>query len=187
MDGRWMLIKVDVVFHALLQDNSGCKREQHCDANLDCQGNVFYPDYLYGKPAYFDVTVLNLLQDSLLIQSAVLVGVAASQGEVEKDAHYEEALLGAGGIFIPLAVETLGLWSPAGLKVLRDIAIRSINRSSAGVALACCHFLEQLSVCLWRRNARMFLHHFSLLPIDPLWELSPEVDSPAHRFSHSEP
>ena len=26
----------------------------------------------------------------------------------------------------------------------------------------------------------MFLHHFSLLPVGPLWELSPAVDSPAH-------
>ena len=186
MDGRWMLIKVDVTFHVLLQDNSGCKREQHCDSNLDCPGDVFYSDYLYGKPAYFDVTVRNLLQDSLLNQSAILAGVAASRGEVEKDAYYEKAVLVVGRIFIPLAVETLGLWTPAGLKVLRDIAIRSTNRSGAGV-VACRHFLEQLSVCLWRHNARMFLHHFSFLPVDPLWELSPEVDSPTHGFSHSEP
>ena len=142
---------------------------------------------MYGKPAYFDVTVRNPLLDSLLSQSAALAGVAVSRGEVEKDAHYEEAVLGAGGILIPLAVETLGLWSPAGLKVLRDIAIRTTNRSGAGIALACSHFLEQLSVCLWRHNARMFLYHFGLLRVDPLWELSPEVDSPTHGFSHSEP
>ena len=43
-------------------------------------------------------------------------GAVASRGEVEKDVHHEEAVLGAGGIFIPLAVETLGLWSPASLK-----------------------------------------------------------------------
>ena len=49
------------------------------------QGMSFrpHPDFLYGKPGYFDVTVRNPLQDSLLSQSAVLAGVAASQGEVE--------------------------------------------------------------------------------------------------------
>ena len=177
----------DIVFHALLQDNSGCKREQRCGGTLDRPGDVYHPDFLYGKPAYFDVTVRNPLQDSLLNQSAVTAGVAASRGEVEKDAHHEEAVLGVGGIFFPLAVETLGLWSPASLKVLRDIAVRTTNRSGAGAALACCHFVEQLSVCLWRHNSRMFLHHFSLLPVSPLWELSPEVDSPAHGFGHSEP
>ena len=149
--------------------------------------SVYHPDFLYGKPAYFDVIVYNPLQDSLLNQSAVTAGVAVSRDEVEKDARHEEAVLGAGGIFFPLAVETLGLWSPASLKVLRDIAVRTTNRSDAGIALACCHFVEQLSVCLWRHNSRMFLHHFSLLPVSPLWELSPDVDSPADGFGHSEP
>ena len=55
---------------------------------------------------------------------------------MEKDAHYEEAVLGATGIFIPLAVETLDLWSPASLEVLRDIAIRTTNKSGAAIALA---------------------------------------------------
>ena len=95
----------DVIFHALFQGNSGCKREQHCGSHLDRPGDVLHPDdYLYGKPAYFDVTVCNPLQNSLLSQLAVLAGVAALWGEVEEDAHYEEVVLGAEGIFIPLAV-----------------------------------------------------------------------------------
>ena len=70
-----------------------------------------------------------------------------------------------------------------------NLSFRTTNRirSGADIALACRHFLEQLPVCLWRHNAHMFPHHLSLLPVDPLWELSPEVDSPAHGFSHSEP
>ena len=177
----------DIVFHALLQDNSGCKREQRCGSGLDRPGDVYHPDFLYGKPAYFDVTVRNPLQGSLLSQSAVTAGVAASRGEVEKDAHHEEAVLGAGGIFIPLAVESLGLWSPASLKILRDIAVRATNRSGVSAAVACHHFIEQLSICLWRHNSHMFLHLFSLLPVSPLWELSPGVGSSAHGFCHSEP
>ena len=177
----------DIVFHALLQDNSGCKREQRCGSSLDRPGDVFHPDFLYGKPAYFDVTVRNPLQDSILSQSTVSAGIAASRGEVEKDAHHEEAVVSAGGIFIPLAVETLGHWSPASLKILREIAVRTTNRSGASTALASRHFIEQLSICLWRSNSHMFLHLFSLLPVGPLWELSPEADSPAHGFRHAEP
>ena len=138
---------------------------------------------MYGKPAYFDVTVRNPLQDSILSQSAsaVTAGVAASRGEVtevEKDVYHEEAVLGAGGIFIHLAVETLGLWSPTSLRTLREIAVRTTNRSGASTALACCHFIEQLSTCLWRHNSRMLLYLFSLLPVSPLWELSPKVTLP---------
>ena len=72
---HWHDALCDVIFHALLQDNSSCKREQNCDFHLDCPGDVFHPDYLYGKPAYFNVTVRNPLRDSLLSQSAVLAGV----------------------------------------------------------------------------------------------------------------
>ena len=147
----------DIVFHsALLQDNSGCKRERRCGSSLDRPGDVFHPDFLYGKPAYFDVTVRNPLQDSILSQSAVSAGIAASRCEVEKDAHHEEAVASAGGIFIPLAVETLGHWSPASLKILREIAVRTTNRSGASTALASRHFIEQLSICL-------FIYLFSLL------------------------
>ena len=138
--------------------------------------------FLFGKPAYFDVTVRNPLQDSLLSQSAVTAGVAASRGEMEKDAHHEEAVLGAGGIFIPLAVESLGLWSPASLNILRDIAVRTTNRSGASATVAFHHFVEQLSVCLWRHNSHMFLHLFCLLPVSPMWELSPDAGSSDHGF-----
>ena len=102
---RWHDALSDVIFHALLQDNSGYKREQRCGFILDCPRDVFHPDYLFGKPAYFDVTVCNHLQDSLLSQSAVF---AALRSEVEKDAHYEEAVRGAGG-FHPFGFEDSGL------------------------------------------------------------------------------
>ena len=120
---------------------------------MDRPGDIYHPDFLYGKPAYFDViTACNPLQDSLLSQLAVTAGTAALRGEVEKDAHHEAA----GGIFVPLTVETLGLWSPTSLRTLRDIAARTTNRSGASTALACCHFIEQLSICSWRNNSRIF-------------------------------
>ena len=55
------------------------------------------------------------LQDSLLCLSA-----AAGRGEVDKDSRHEAAVRAA---FIPLVVETLGLWSPSirSLAVLRSV------------------------------------------------------------------
>ena len=75
---------------------------------------------MFGKPAYFDVTVRNPLQDSLLSQSAVLAFVAASRGEVEKDAHHEEAVLGAGGFS---SVWLWRLWAFDLLLVLKFLGI----------------------------------------------------------------
>ena len=107
----------------------------------------------------------NPLQDSILSQSALSAGIAALRGEVEKDAHHEEAVLeefsnsfgcedtGA------LAVETLGFWSPASLRILREIniAVRTTNRNGASTTLASRHFIEQLSTCLWRNNSHIYV------------------------------
>ena len=146
----------DVIYHALLQDNSGCRRVQHHGPCLDCPDDVYHPDFTCGKPAYFDVIVRSSLQDSLLSQSAVSAGVTAFRVELEKDAHHEAEVHGASGIFIPLAVETLGLQSPASLKCLKEIAVSTTSQSGTPTALAVSHFLEQLSVILWRHNSRFF-------------------------------
>ena len=100
---------------------------------------------------------------------------------MEKDAHHEEAVLGAGGIFIPLAAKSLGLWSPASLNIPRDIAVRTTNRSGASATV--------LFIILWNNCqfvcggiTPMFLHLFCLLPVSPMWELTPDAGSSAHGF-----
>ena len=98
----------DVVYHPMFQDNSGCRREQCCGPYLDRPGDAYHPDFTCGKPAYL---VCSSLQDLILNQSAVSVGVAASRGELEKDTRHEAEVHRAGGIFIPLRVEMLGLCS----------------------------------------------------------------------------
>ena len=60
--------------------------------------DVFHPDFQYGKPAYFDVSVRHPLQDSLLVLSAAATGVAAECGKADKDYHYEAVVRAAGGI-----------------------------------------------------------------------------------------
>ena len=175
----------DVIYHALLQDNTGCRKEQRCaGSRLDRPGDVFHPDFVHGKPAYFDVTVRCPLQESLLGRSAVSAGVAAAKGEEDKDAHHDELVQADGGVFVPLVVESLGLWSAASRPVLQDIALRTTIRSGISRGLAYRHLLEQLSVCLWRHNTRTFLHLFSLLPGSPLWELNSVSCSHSLQFGH---
>ena len=115
---------------------------------------------MHRKPAYFDVTVRCPLQESLLGRSAVSAGVAAAKGEEDKDAHHDELVQAAGGVFVPLVVESLGLWSAASRPVLQDIALRTTTRSGISRGLAYRHLLEQLSVCLWRHNARTSVRGF---------------------------
>ena len=91
----------------MVQDNSGCKKEQRCGTDLDHPGDVLHPDFQFGTPAYFDVSVRHPPQDSLLCLSAATAGVAASHGEADKDSHHEASVRAAGGIFVPLVVESL--------------------------------------------------------------------------------
>ena len=164
---------IDVIYHALLQDNTGCHKEQQCaGSRLDRLGDVFHPDFVHGKPAYFDITVRCPSQESLLGWSAVSAGVAAAKGEKDKDAHHDELVQAAGGVFVPLVIESLGLWSAASRPVLQDITLRTPTKSGISHGLAYRHLLEQFCVCLWRHSAQTFLHLFSLLPGSPLWELN---------------
>ena len=42
----------DVIWYALFQDHSGCKKEQCCSTDLDHPRDVFHPDFQFGKPGY---------------------------------------------------------------------------------------------------------------------------------------
>ena len=62
--------------------------------------------------------------------------MAAAKGEEDKDAHHDELVQAAGGVFVPLVVESLGLWSAASRPVLQDIALRTTTRSGISRGLA---------------------------------------------------
>ena len=52
----------DLLWHALVQDHSGCKKELRCGADLDHSGDVFHPDFKFGKSVYLDVSVRHLIR-----------------------------------------------------------------------------------------------------------------------------
>ena len=146
----------DTVFHALIVDNSGCRCEQCCSSDINSRpGDVFHPDFQQGRPAYFDITIRNSLQSSYIRLSAREAGAAALAGESEKDDRHQEAVERTGCMFFPLAVETLGVWSPNSLETLKIIARRTILSTGKTVSKAISNLHQQLSVRLWQYNARM--------------------------------
>ena len=108
----------DIIWQALLVDNPRAAREQPCGVDNSRPGDIFHPDFVQGKPAYFDVSVRNSLQPQFLCRAASLAGAAGEAGEMAKDARHEEGVIAAGGVFFPLVVETLGLWTTHSLKTL---------------------------------------------------------------------
>ena len=91
-----------------------------CDSTSEARpGDIFHPDFEQGLPTYFDLTVRNSLQPAYLIKTATCAGAAAEAGELEKDQRHDSLVSSTGSIIYPIVVESLGLWSPNSLQVLK--------------------------------------------------------------------
>ena len=139
-----------------------------CDSTSEARpGDIFHPDFERGLPTYFDLTVRNSLQPAYLIKAATC---ACAAGELEKDQRHDSLVSSTGSIFYPVVVESLGLWSPNSLQVLKTIARRTSFHNNATVSQCMCNLLQQLSCKLWY-NARMILARVDLDSNVGPWDL----------------
>ena len=156
----------DVLYHTLRQDNTNVLLEQRVSGDSGSRpGDIFHPEFDHGKATYFDVSVRSSLQPSNITRATHTAGVAAATGELLKDSQHQATVEASGGSFIPLVVESLGLWTPFAKKTLKSIATRSAFKSGLPSHLAFKQLLQQLSSQLWAQNARMILHRLSTLPL----------------------
>ena len=59
-------------------------------------------------------------------------------------------------------METLGLWSRQSLETLKVIAKRAAYHRNITTSQSVCQLHKQLSVCLWKFNARLVLDRLCL-------------------------
>ena len=85
-------------------------------------------------------TYFNVQAGSISI-SSVAAGEVTLQGEKLKDAKHAEAVERVRGGFVHLVVESLGVWSPFGLKILKQIhvAARSTKHSALNANVTAKH------------------------------------------------
>ena len=132
---------VDIVCNALSQSHLGVLKEQRVSYEYNSHpGDVYHPDFWHGCLAYFDVSVHSTTQSSQISSSSSCAGVAAAAGELAKDRH-QDAVEEAGFDFVPLVVETFGVWSPFALQTLRTIAECTTARSGASTKQAHKYFV----------------------------------------------
>ena len=152
-----------ITIDALSQDQPGVLREQRASYDDGLRpGDVFHPDFQHGRPAYFDVSIRCTTQPAFISSCASCAGVAAAAGEVAKDEKHLAAVEKVGSDFIPLVVETFGVWTPFALKPLQNIADRTTPRSDVPLKVARKNLPQQLSVQLWSNNAKMILRYWAL-------------------------
>ena len=82
--------------------------------------------------------------------------------EREKDKKHNNDVTYARAFLYPLVVESLGFWSAHSLEMLKIIAKRATLHNNITVSQSVCNLHEQLSVCLWKNNARLILDCQSL-------------------------
>ena len=125
------------------------------------------------------MTIRNTLQPAFLAEGVIRAGVAAEAGEAAKDLHHVAPVEQAGGVFLPLAVESLGVWTSHSLATLKKIAARTTTASGLTAKRALQNLLHQLSVRLWQFNARLLRSRLQVLDDVVGWDL-PGKPSFAH-------
>ena len=134
-------------------------------------GDIYHPDFHLGRPAYFDLSVRSTTQSAVISSASSQAWVAAAVGKIAKDTQYQDTqyqdtVNDNGGDFISLVCETFGVWSPYALSILGSIADRTTVRNGLPRKFARRQLLQQLSVTLWRYNAKMILRQYSLTAED---------------------
>ena len=137
---------VDIVCYALSQSHPGVLKEQRVSCEDHSRpGDVYHPDFQYGRPAYFDVSVHSATQPSYV--SSASGGWGVGQGPETSRCYRGDRV----------RFYSSGVWSPFSLRMLQTIADRTTACSGCFTKLARSHFLQQLSVSLLSNNARMIL------------------------------
>ena len=102
----------DIIFQALFLDSRSMRREQRISGHSkERPGDVFHPIFTNGCPTYFDVSVCSPLNPGIVNRSSITAGSAGLQAEMLKDARHAASVEGVGGVFSPLVVDALGLWT----------------------------------------------------------------------------
>ena len=153
----------DVIFQALLVHDKETRRDQSSSSvNYSRPGDVYHPNFLFGRPAYFDVNVCNSFQQRFVSHSASNACFAALEREISKCMKYDTQVFSSGALFIPLAVESFGTWSDVSLNTLKTIASKTVSVNSIPFSQSLNNLLQQLSVKSWSYNASMILSRLLL-------------------------
>ena len=83
------------------------------DRSLSRPADILVPNWMIGKPAAFDVTVVSPLNPITLIEAGARSESAADKAEVRKHKANGPKCRELGWVCIPLAVEKAGGWKPS--------------------------------------------------------------------------
>ena len=96
-------------------------------------GDVYHPNFQHSHPAYFEISVHTTTQASRIPSSPSCAGVVAAAGELAKHERHWDIVEDTGCDFIPLVVETYGVWSQFAFHILYFNADHTTARSGISI------------------------------------------------------
>ena len=153
----------DIVFSTCSQAHYHPKKEiKHLlkDSNKR-PGDVFIPIWSRGRPAALDITVTSSMQPSTLLNASKKSGYVAERAENSKFSRIGNEANDHDLVFIPLAVESFGIWSELSLDTFQQIISRLKQFHSTKSYPHLYYFMQKLSICLQRHNANIMLEKYS--------------------------
>ena len=102
-----------------------------------------------GRSLVWDATCPDTFAASHISQSSTEAGSAAAQAELKKQSKYDA--IAQTHEFIPIAVETSGVWGEHGLNFVCDLGKRISNIS--GDQKATCYLKQRISMAIQHGNA----------------------------------
>ena len=126
--------------------------------------DVYLPYWVRGQPAALDVTVISTLQQQTLTGAASIPGHALQVGEDRKMAAHADTCRAVGVVFVPLVMETLGVWCDEAIRTICRVGRQQGQHLGITPAESTRHLFQCLAISLWRGNATLWLRRQPIRP-----------------------
>ena len=119
--------------------------------------DIYLPNWIRGRRAALDVTVISTLQSLTVNQASSVQGHALMVGEERKRAAHAEACHAVGVSFVPLVAESIGGWSEEAALTISEIGRLQGQRLGILLSETTRHLFQRCSISLWRGNATLWI------------------------------
>ncbi|KAL5499696.1 hypothetical protein EMCRGX_G011153 [Ephydatia muelleri] len=114
-------------------------------------------NWLCGKPAAFDLTVVSPLNPTFISEAGRTAGSAAVAAELRKHSANDAKCSELGWTCIPLVAESYGAWGSEAVQAFSRLASYLATRTNSPKSKVVCSLYGRLNLTLVRANARALL------------------------------
>ena len=119
--------------------------------------DILASNWLCGKPAAFDLTMVSPLKPTLISEAGRTSGSAVVAAELRKHSANDAKCSELGWTCIPLVAESYGAWGNEAMQAFSRLASYLATRTNSPKSKVVCCLYGRLNLTLVRANARALL------------------------------